>query len=219
MSRHARVNPLDRDAAARADATVPSAGVAVVSREAAAEALLDTARRQVLEQLQTPGSASSVAAALKLPRQRVNYHVRALERAGLVEQVATRPRRGLTERIVRATAACYVISPDALGRMGNAELQSTDRFSATFQVAVAARTVREVASLAELARDAGKPLTTLTLDATIRFATPASRQAFANDLVDAVNALVAKYHDERAGDGRTYRFFAGSHPIFERTLS
>jgi DNA-binding transcriptional ArsR family regulator len=155
-----------------------------------------------------------VASALGLSRQRVNYHVRALERAGLVEEVERRARRGLEERIVRATAAHYVIAPQTLGSLGEADQPSRrDRFSATFQVAVAARTIRELADLSERARASGKRLSTLTVDTTVRFATPAAREAFANDLVHAVNTLVARYHDDLAADGRTYRLFAAAHPV------
>jgi hypothetical protein len=115
---------------------------------------------------------------------------------------------------VRATAAHYLISPDALGALGDTPADASDRFSATYQVAVAARTIREVAALAALARRAGKRLTTVTLDAEVRFATPAAREAFANDLVDAVTRLVAQYHDEAAPDGRRYRLVASAHPVF-----
>jgi DNA-binding transcriptional ArsR family regulator len=189
----------------------------VITRDGTAEALLDPIRRRILERLGEPGSATSVAAGIGLSRQAVNYHVRALERAGLVEEVGRRQRRGVEERLVRATAAHYVIAPQALGALGRADTGSTDRFSATFQVAVAARTIREVAELSSRARAAGKRLTTLTLDATVRFASPAAREAFANDLVQAVNAIVAKYHDQNAPNGRTYRLFAGAHPIFDPT--
>jgi hypothetical protein len=87
-----------------------------------------------------------------------------------------------------------------------------DKFSATYQVAVAARTIREVAELAERARDAGKRLTTLTLDTEVRFATPGEREAFANELVEAVTRLAAKYHHGEAAGGRTFRVFVGAHP-------
>ena len=40
---------------------------------------------------------------LGLSRQKVNYHLRALEDAGLVEHVEDRRRGNCTERIVRAT--------------------------------------------------------------------------------------------------------------------
>ncbi|HJR59683.1 MAG TPA: helix-turn-helix domain-containing protein [Vicinamibacterales bacterium] len=215
MPRRARcLRTLDapRDAAVHPDAA--SSGLAVVARDTAASALLHPIRRRVLVALQTPGSATSVAEGLGLSRQVVNYHVRALERAGLLEEVARRQRRGLQERIVRAAASWYLISPDALGGLGDTPADVTDRFSATYQVAVAARTIREVAALAALAREAGKRLTTMTLDAEVRLATPAAREAFGNELADAVMKIVARYHDERAPDGRTYRLFAGAHPIF-----
>ena len=55
---------------------------------------LSPLRRRILRALREPGSASSLAAALKLPRQRIGYHLRALEAAGLVELVEERARRG-----------------------------------------------------------------------------------------------------------------------------
>ena len=196
----------------------PSAtGLAVVNQHDAASALLNPLRRNILTALAAPGSASTVAEALGTPRQLVNYHLRVLERAGLVEEVAQRQRRGLTERIVRATAAHYLVSPDAIAQLGGSTEDVSDRFSATYQVAVAARTIREVAALAKLAREAGKPLTTLSLDTQVCFETPAAREAFGNELVATINALVRKYHRALpAGKtGRTYRLFAGAHPIYQ----
>ena len=49
-----------------------------------------------------------------LARQKVNYHLRELERHGLVELVEERRKGNMTERVLRATAASYVISPAAL---------------------------------------------------------------------------------------------------------
>ena len=213
MSRRAaRIRPLDTPPPARDDATAPSSGVAVVHRDAAASALADPMRRRVLEVLQSPGSSTSVARELGWSRQRVNYHVRALEDAGLIEEVERRPRRGVVERVMRATAAHYVLSPAALGTLLGAAEAGADRFSATYQVAVAARTIREVADLAEQARMAGKRLTTLTLDTAVTFASPAAREAFANELVAAITELVQRYHDADAADGRAYRLFIGAHP-------
>jgi DNA-binding transcriptional ArsR family regulator len=179
-----------------------------------AGAWLDPTRRRILERLRTAASATAVAAELGISRQLANYHVRKLERAGLVEEVGRRPRRGLQERLVRATATHYLVAPDAV-RAGTAEhAQHADRFSASFQVATAARTIREVADLAERARAAGKRLTTLTLDSEVRFASPQAREAFANELVELVTGLVSKYHAPEAADGRRYRFFTGAHPVW-----
>ncbi|MEZ5256758.1 MAG: hypothetical protein R2705_07670 [Ilumatobacteraceae bacterium] len=63
---------------------------------------------------------------------------------GLVRLVEERPRRGLTERIVVASARSYAVSPDALGECG-ADPARADRLSTRYLVAVAARMIREVA--------------------------------------------------------------------------
>jgi DNA-binding transcriptional ArsR family regulator len=204
------VAPLER----RSTTEAPEDSLAVVAGAAAAGALLDPTRQRVLEHLREPGSATTVAAATGVSRQLANYHVRALERAGLIEEVGRRQRRGLTERIVRATASHYLVSPDVLGRPGAPPAEVGDRFSASYQVATAARTIREVAQLAEAARAAGRRLTTLTLDTEVRFKTPAARAAFADELLTLVTGLVARYDDPSAADGRRYRLFAGAHPVF-----
>ena len=108
-----------------------------------------------------------------------------MEAQGLVKLVAVRARRGLTERMLEATAASYVVSPAALGEAG-ATPDRTDRLSSRYLIAVAARMVREVATLARRAEAAGKPLATLAIDTEIRFASAGERAAFTRDLADAV---------------------------------
>ena len=61
---------------------------------AKARAALTPLRRELLERLHEPGSASSLAGQLDLPRQKLAYHLRVLEEAGLVKLVEERPRRG-----------------------------------------------------------------------------------------------------------------------------
>ena len=152
---------------------------------------LEPTRSRVLAALATPGSATTVADALGLARQKVNYHVRLLEEHGLIELVEQRPRRGLTERVVQATARSYVNSPVSLGECA-ADPSRTDRLSTRYLIAVAARLIRDVAQLARHAEAAGQPLATLTIDTDIRFASAADRAAFAAEVSGAVAALAAK---------------------------
>ena len=187
------------------------AELAVIDDPVTAAALLDPKRAQVLSALEEPGSATSVAARLGLTRQQVNYHLRALEGQGLVVEVGTRQRRGLTERVVRATARGYVLSPAVLGTL-NADLRRLDRLSARYLVALAARVVREVAGLMRVAADAGKQLPTLSLDTDLRFASAADRSAFTAELAESVRALAAKYHDESAPQGRWHRVVVAAYP-------
>ena len=186
--------------------------VEVIEEAAVAVAALDPMRAAVLAALAEPGSAATVARQLGLSRQKVNYHLRTLEEHGLVELVELRPRRGLTERVLRATAHGYVVSPGALGRSG-ADPARTDRLSTRYLIAVAARLVAEVGLLARRAEVAGRPLATLTLDTEIRFTSAADRAAFTAELTDAVTSLVARYHDAAAPGGRPHRLVVAAHPL------
>ena len=72
----------------------------------ALRALSHPARVELLERLREPASAAEVARQLGQPRQRVNYHLKALDEAGLVEKVGTRRQGNFVESLYRATAEC-----------------------------------------------------------------------------------------------------------------
>jgi DNA-binding transcriptional ArsR family regulator len=186
--------------------------VAVIEDPAAAEAALDPARARLLAQLAEPRSATMLAAAAGLPRQKVNYHLRTLERHGLVELVEERRKGNVTERLVRATAASYVISPAALAAVAPDPARAPDRLSAGWLLALAAQLVRDVGDLITGSARAGRRLATFAMDGQVRFASAADRAAFTEELTRAVTALVAKYHDEGASGGREHRLVIAVHP-------
>ncbi len=188
----------------------------MIDDPAVAGVSLDPVRARLLAELVVPGSASTLATKIGLPRQKVNYHLRTLEQHGLIELVEQRRRGNMTERIMQATAAGYVISPSTLGAAGPDPARAPDRLSARWQIAVAARTVQEVGELLAGATKVGKRLATLTVDGEIRFASAADRAAFADELAAAVTALVGKYHDENAPGGRPHRVVVAVHPHIER---
>jgi hypothetical protein len=88
----------------------------------------------------------------------------------------------------------------------------TDRLSASYLIALAARAVREVGALGRRAAAAGKPLPTFSLDTEIRFRSAAERGRFATELRDAVLDLAARYHDESSPGGRPHRLVVLAHP-------
>ena len=77
--------------------------VAVIDDPNVAETALEPVRARLLAELAEPGSASSLAPVLGLTRQKVNYHLRALESRGLIELVEERRKGNMTERVMRAT--------------------------------------------------------------------------------------------------------------------
>ncbi|OLS98485.1 transcriptional regulator [Pseudonocardia sp. CNS-004] len=191
--------------------------LSVIDDPAAAGVSLDPIRARLLAELAAPGSASSLAAKVGLARQKVNYHLRTLEQHGLIELVEERRKGNMTERVMQAVAASYVISPAALGTVAPDPARAPDRLSARWLIAVAARTVREVGELLAGATKAGKRLATFAVDGEVRFASAADRAAFADELAQAVTALVGRYHDESAPAGRPHRVVVAIHPELRRT--
>lgn len=183
-----------------------------------AAALLQPVRLRMLERLREPASATMLARALGLTRQQANYHLRELEKHGAVECAGERRKGNCTERLMRATAGSFVISPEALGGAGAEPERERDRFSIAYLVAAAMRTIRELAILTVRARHAGKRLATLTLETEIRFRNAAERHQFAEELAGTLAALAAKYHDEHAAGGRPFRVLAASYPLITKPV-
>jgi DNA-binding transcriptional ArsR family regulator len=188
--------------------------VEVIEDVGAAAVALDPLRARLLCELIEPGSAATVAARVGMARQKVNYHLKALESHGLLELAEERMRGGITERVLRATAAAYVVSPAALGESAADPDEAPDRLSARYLIALAGRVVREVGGLAHRAAAAGKRLPTLAIDTEIRFRSAEDRAAFADELTEAIIDLAARYHHD---DGRPHRLIVAAHPRPEET--
>ena len=187
--------------------------VEVIDDPAAAAVALEPVRSRLLSELAEPASAATLAARLGIARQKVNYHLRALEEHRLVRVAEKRKWGGLMERLLVATAASYIVSPGAMGRAAADPDRSADRLSASYLIALAARIVREVNDLLGRARQIDKRLPTLSLDTVIRFRSAAERAAFSSDLTAAVTNLAARYHDESAPGGRAHRLVIVAHPL------
>src|SRR5215208_6477960 len=156
--------------------------IEVIDDPATAAVALEPVRSRLLSELAVPASAATLAARVGLARQKVNYHLNALEAHGLVRLAQERKWGGLTERLLVATAASYVVSPGAMGPVASDPGRSQDRLSAGYLIALAARVVREVSDLVRRATEVGKRLPTLSIDTVIRFRSPADRAAFSNEL-------------------------------------
>jgi DNA-binding transcriptional ArsR family regulator len=185
----------------------------VIEDPAAATVALDPVRSRLLAELAAPASAAELAVRVGLPRQKVNYHLRALEAHGLVREVGTRKWGGLIERRLAATASSYVVSPAALGPAAVTPARTVDRLSASYLIALAARAVREVGELVRAALQTERRLATLSIDTEIRFRSAAERAAFSRELAAACARLAARYHDELAPGGRSHRIVVLAHPL------
>ena len=141
----------------------------VVRQPDAAAALLDPVRQRLLAELAEPDSASGLARRLRLPRQRINYHLRALESAGLVELVEERRkgncigarRAGHRARVRHQPGSAGAARPHRRDRAGPVQRRLPHRRGGA--------AIRDVGALEARARNEQKRLATLTLEADIRF--------------------------------------------------
>jgi DNA-binding transcriptional ArsR family regulator len=187
------------------------ASVALVDRPDRVREVLSPIRLTLLHRLRTPSSASQLASGLGLGRQRVNYHLRALERAGFIELVEERQRRGCVERMLVARARAFVVDPEVVGAGGGArgQAEAQDRFSAEHLIHSAASVVRHVSRMQAAADREGTRLLTFTIDTELTFDAPADLERFTT----ALAAFIAQHAARHAAvAGRRYRIVAGGHP-------
>lgn len=198
----------------------PLAELAFIRDPSAARCLLDPLRRKILEHLRDPGSATSVAQELALPRQRINYHVRELEREGLLRHVEDRRRGNCLERVVQASARTFVVDP-ALMRLSPVQPETTlpgpdASFSSTALLASAGRTISALGTLHESSPPEGRRIPTLSLEAYVRFQSARDEVEFAQVIERVLQRLVNRYDtvspSPGSESGRTFRIALGGHP-------
>lgn len=191
----------------------PELDLAFVDSDDATAAIAHPERRALLQALsERPDSAAGLSERLGGSRQRINYHVRALEKAGLVELAEERARRGLTERIYRPVGRRFAIDPAILGDLdAGVALGEGDRWAAAYSIALASRTTREIAELVGKAGRESKRLATAGIDTSIHLGTPKAMEAFVADLARAIGEVVSR-HDDPSPSARPFRVTSCMHP-------
>lgn len=205
--------------------------LATVDDPAVATALLHPLKSRILRLASEPASATELARRLDLPRQRVHYHVRELERAGLLRPAGRRRRRNLVEQRFVASARSYVLSPALLGPLAADWRAIEDATSAEYLLALTEQVRDDVTRAASAAEAAGRRASTFSLKAQFRFDSEAQRAAFAAALRESLVAAVARHSSPdrtelgrtpgeagaedggRTGRGRPYRLVLACYPL------
>jgi DNA-binding transcriptional ArsR family regulator len=184
-----------------------------------ASALLHPLRLRILDALREPDSAAGLARRFRMPRQKMNYHVRELARAHFLERAGQRRRRNMIERRYRTTAQGYVLSPELLGRMGLPREHAEDVLSAAYLLGRMAVAQAELVYASREAATQRKRLTTLSVSAELRFESAEQRAKFAAELQRSIIDVIGRFAsphtmaDGSAGAGRPYRLLLGCYPI------
>lgn len=197
----------------------PSPAWDLVAEMPRAAALLHPLRLRILDALREPDSAAGLARRLRLPRQKINYHVRELARTHFLERAGQRRRRNMIERRFRTTARGYILSPELLGRMGVPQAQAEDAFSASYLLGMLSLGQLELGRASREAAAQSKRLATLSMNSEIRFETAEQRARFTSELQRAVVDVVSRcaspntHADGTAAAGRPYRLILGCYPV------
>lgn len=142
-------------------------------------ALLHPLRRQVLQLLTAPDSATGLGRTLDVPRQKVNYHLRALEELGMVRRVGQRQRRGLTEHLFVRTHVDVLVDPLVVEGGPTTPIDQRGLRAAAAAAVGILRSVRRVWALASRSEER---VATVTLDAVVRLPSPRALQSLTDDL-------------------------------------
>jgi DNA-binding transcriptional ArsR family regulator len=208
------------------DITVDVSDIETITDGATAAALVQhPLRPRILRLLREPASATQVAASLGESRQKINYHVRQLHRAGLLRPAGRRKRRNMVEQRFVATARTYVLAPQLIGPLAAEAAQVADALSAGYLVALASQTQAELTSAIEAASAQGKRIATLSVSAEVRFESAEQREDFAHAIRTALTDVVARHsspatnRDGSPGSGRPFRLVVGCYPILKRAAT
>lgn len=180
-----------------------------------AAALLHPFRIDLLKHLADPGTCPELAAKFDTTAQKIYYHIKALEKAGLVDKVEERRARGIMEGVYQARARAYWLSPGLVGQIGGTG-SAQDQTSLRFLLNLAEEVHDDIGRLGQQS-EAGASVPSLGLSAHIYLPDGSRRAAFLNDVQTVFQELARKYGlpaDEAADEqlGKAFRLILACYP-------
>lgn len=173
------------------------------------QALSHSTRVAILEALREPMSAASVARVLGQPRQRINYHLKELERVALVERVEERRKGNFIEALYRAVARSFVVSPQ-IAWSNPRRLEALQRqHSLGTLVEMGERLQADAAVLLDRAAYDSEEIASAGVTAEVRFASEDDRAAFMDAFLRSTRELLEEHG---AKEGEPFRAVFAVYP-------
>lgn len=177
-------------------------------------ALAHPVRARVLDALASPNTAAGLARELGRSRQNVGYHLKALERLGLVERTGERRKGNFVEQLYVSAARHFSVSPRFTADPAGLEALFRDQVSLARVADLGERLQRDATALIATASSQGEPVPSATVEAEVRFPDAEARAAFMAEYVETVSTLLAKHG---ATDGERFRIALAAYPEMETT--
>jgi DNA-binding transcriptional ArsR family regulator len=153
--------------------------------------LLKPIRLEILRRLGEPRTCPELASEFEESAQKIYYHIKALEEAGLVNKVAEKRVRGTVEGYYQAKARSYWLAPKLVGQIGGKE-QARDQASLRMLLELAEDVIDDAGKLGT-ASEAGQNVPSLSLSAQIHLADAKQRATFLAELQTVFQSLALKY--------------------------
>jgi DNA-binding transcriptional ArsR family regulator len=153
--------------------------------------LLKPIRLEILKRLDEPRTCPELADYFDETPQKVYYHVKALESAGLVEKVGERRVRGVVEGHYQASARSYWLAPKLVGQIGG-EKVAQDQLSLRVLLELAEEVHDDIGKLGNRSA-VGSDVPSLSLSAHIYLPDANRRAEFLKELQELFQHLARKY--------------------------
>ncbi len=173
------------------------------------QALAQPLRAQVLDALREPDSAAGVARTIGGSRQNVNYHMKELERVGLVRHAGERRKGNFIAQLYESTAKRFIVSPRFAWDPERLAATLRDQVSLSHLANLGERLQQHAAALIDRAAFDGEEIPSVSVEAEISFKNEASRSAFMQEYVAILRPLLKKYG---ARTGENYRVAMAVYP-------
>lgn len=153
--------------------------------------LLKPVRIEILRQMDEPSTCPELADYFDESPQKIYYHVKALEKAGLVEKVDEKRVRGTVEGYYQARARSYWLAPHLVGKVGDMPT-SPDEKSLQVLLRLAEDVHDDIGKLANQVQ-VGQDVPSLSLSAHIHLPTSDRRAEFLEEVAILFQSLARKY--------------------------
>lgn len=159
-------------------------------------ALFKPFRLELLSMLDEPRTCVQLAETFQTSAQKIYYHLKILERAGLVKKVSEKRVRGIMQGYYQAAADAYWLSPKLVNQLGG-ERRSQEQMSLEYLLGLTEQLQREVIPLMKSEAD----IPSLGLSAQINLRDDVDRADFIKELQAVVRGLAEKYSSKVENGG------------------
>ncbi len=165
-----------------------------------AAALLKPQRIEMLKLMDQPRTCLELGKIFGETPQKIYYHIKALQNAGLVEQVGERRVRGTVEGSYQARARSYWLASDLVGRIGGAAI-AQDQASLRHLLSLTEEMRGDIGHLAQQVGSVGREIPSLGLSLHVELDDESRRANFMADVQHMAQVLARKYGATNDDDG------------------